>query len=292
MQVTAAERLGAQTADQLARNAPEFWQATCRDAEHLITAYQEATDPPGPDATASVLLARLLRHPVDPTAVTQAVTTLALHREGQYAIVRYRDRLPVSTAELRDRTAATVLPVAQPDTGTTLVASLGSADIDPLVRALDSMYPDRCGAVGPAVAGLARLPLAYELATSALHAAGDRPGLTRADHRMCATLLPACPEPARAAAVGILEPVLGLAPHERDRLLATLDTWLDNRCDTALVARQLFCHPNTIRNRLRRVEVLTGLPMNRPNNLVALTVALEAHRARTNTPRPFRPGVK
>ncbi|WP_433255929.1 helix-turn-helix domain-containing protein [Streptosporangium sp. CA-135522] len=76
----------------------------------------------------------------------------------------------------------------------------------------------------------------------------------------------------------ILRPVLTLDPADREVLLGTLEAWL--RCEGSAVraAGQLYCHRNTVFNRIRRIEQLTGRSLARPLDIVELSLALDAVR--------------
>jgi DNA-binding PucR family transcriptional regulator len=41
----------------------------------------------------------------------------------------------------------------------------------------------------------------------------------------------------------------------------------------------LFCHPNTVRHRLRRLENATGRQLRKPRDIAELCLALAAERA-------------
>ncbi|WP_262402236.1 PucR family transcriptional regulator [Actinomadura sp. CNU-125] len=61
-------------------------------------------------------------------------------------------------------------------------------------------------------------------------------------------------------------------------LLSTLDTWLNCGGSAARAAERLFCHRNTVLNRLRKIEQLTRRRLARPSDLVELVLALSAVR--------------
>src|SRR5690606_13037153 len=67
-------------------------------------------------------------------------------------------------------------------------------------------------------------------------------------------------------------------PAFRDVLLTTLETWLECDGSAARAADRLFCHRNTVLNRLRKIEQLTGRTLTRPGDLVELALALSALR--------------
>jgi DNA-binding PucR family transcriptional regulator len=71
-----------------------------------------------------------------------------------------------------------------------------------------------------------------------------------------------------------------LAEHDRRRnaqLLQTLEEFLRQRCHVGATAQALYVHPNTLRQRLRRIEELTGLDAREADWLV-LEVALKLQR--------------
>ncbi|HEU0023445.1 MAG TPA: helix-turn-helix domain-containing protein, partial [Thermoleophilaceae bacterium] len=58
------------------------------------------------------------------------------------------------------------------------------------------------------------------------------------------------------------------------RLVETLERYLGSRCSVAASARGLFIHPNTVRQRLERVERVTGLDLD-GEDLLSLELALK-----------------
>jgi len=69
-----------------------------------------------------------------------------------------------------------------------------------------------------------------------------------------------------------------LALDDRAVLLATVEAWLDAGGSATAAGQALFCHPNTVRYRLRRVEELTGRSVDVPRAAAELAVALRALR--------------
>jgi DNA-binding PucR family transcriptional regulator len=63
-------------------------------------------------------------------------------------------------------------------------------------------------------------------------------------------------------------------------LLDTLEAWLDAGGSAQGAATSLYCHRNTVLNRLRRLERLTQRSLAVPQDLVDLTLALEEYRMR------------
>lgn len=69
--------------------------------------------------------------------------------------------------------------------------------------------------------------------------------------------------------------MLDLDAAECTLLRETLRTWLDTGGSASQTAAKL-CHRNTVLNRLRRLEALTGRSVDRADHLVELSLALLA----------------
>jgi GAF domain-containing protein len=75
--------------------------------------------------------------------------------------------------------------------------------------------------------------------------------------------------------------------RRNSRLIETLECYLGARCSVAASARDLYIHPNTVRQRLDRIERITGLDL-RAEDLLSLELALKVarlHRARGDAGR-------
>jgi predicted ATPase len=53
---------------------------------------------------------------------------------------------------------------------------------------------------------------------------------------------------------------------------------LFSEASVSAVADRLYCHPNTVRHRLRRIEKHTGRSLSRPRDVAELCLAFEVHR--------------
>jgi PucR C-terminal helix-turn-helix domain/GGDEF-like domain len=82
--------------------------------------------------------------------------------------------------------------------------------------------------------------------------------------------------------VKLVEPTIdcfaGLPDQERDVLFETFQAWVDNDGSMRTVGELLFCHPNTVRYRLHRIEQRTGRSLSKPRDVAELCLALEVHR--------------
>ena len=70
----------------------------------------------------------------------------------------------------------------------------------------------------------------------------------------------------------------GLSDQERDTLYETFQAWVDNDGSPRAVGELLFCHPNTVRYRLHRIEQRTGRSLSKPRDVAELCLAFEVQR--------------
>ena len=75
-----------------------------------------------------------------------------------------------------------------------------------------------------------------------------------------------------------LAPLLALAEAEEDRLLDTLQAWLDHQRHVPSVAEALHVHPQTVRYRVGRLRELLGDALSTPEGRFDLALALRARR--------------
>ena len=153
---------------------------------------------------------------------------------------------------------------------------LGRAEPDDVVRALRTA-PGLHAGVSPVVDGLAEVDVAHRLAETALRAlpAGE-PVVAQLDERLPGALLVTAPDLAARLVRRALGGVLDLECDERTMLLDTLRAWLDTGGSAGQTASRLYCHRNTVLNRLRRLEGLTGRSLERVDHLVEWSLALLA----------------
>jgi hypothetical protein len=68
------------------------------------------------------------------------------------------------------------------------------------------------------------------------------------------------------------------ALHSKESLVSTLETYLDNGCDTKLTAEALFLHRASLYYRLQRIEALTGASLKSGADRLALHASLKLAR--------------
>jgi hypothetical protein len=158
------------------------------------------------------------------------------------------------------------------------VLSCGQCPIDTLLEVLRKLVATRVG-LSPPFSTLDQTPRAVRLARTAMQSlpAGTL-GLAQFDDSTLGVLVAADPGVARDVVSRVLRRVLALDTEDRRTLLATTEVWLDAGGSATAAGQALFCHPNTVRYRLRRVEELTGRSIDDPRAVAELAVALQALR--------------
>jgi hypothetical protein len=86
--------------------------------------------------------------------------------------------------------------------------------------------------------------------------------------------------PAAMARIGrsVLGPLDDLPFDERRTLIDTFQAWLDAGGSANEAAAKIYCHPNTVRHRLHRIEERTGRLLTRPKDIAELCLAFEIDR--------------
>ncbi|CAM5341480.1 PucR family transcriptional regulator OS=Streptomyces alboniger OX=132473 GN=CP975_29885 PE=3 SV=1 [Streptomyces alboniger] len=267
----------------LMRSATMVWSAVDAQAAVASDAYRatELELRRRTDEQLQALLDALLEGQSAPGLAARAAAGLDLPEHGPYAVVVLRvERRDGREAFHRQiqRTGFRFIWRMRTDCEVGVVALHAEEGLDGLARLLDGRCPGP-GGISPVVGGLAELGHARRLAELALRTCPpDATGIVRLDQRMPTALVVSQPELAGRLVADVLGEVLALEPADRAVLLETLDTWLDCEGSAGRAAARLYCHRNTVFNRLRRLEQLTSRSLARPRDLVEVALALEAHR--------------
>ncbi len=122
------------------------------------------------------------------------------------------------------------------------------------------------------------LPDAYRTLCGAMNLASDNRSTTvidMADVTIDHLLLQLDdPQRLQAFARAVLGPVLDYDRSRQTELIHTARVHLEHSLDRRATANALHLHPNTVAQRIRRLEELTGLQLSRPRDLLRLTSAL------------------
>ncbi|WP_051696282.1 PucR family transcriptional regulator [Streptomyces sp. NRRL S-244] len=230
--------------------------------------------------------------PPDGPAATEAADRLGLPERGRFAVVVLAPDAPGApgargTAGGSDGPPAPdglrVLWRIRAD-GEAGLVELGHHPLES-VRELLGPLGARAG-VSPVVGSPGDLARAHRLATLALRTAPASGGPCTAllDERLPTALVASQAELAGRLRQVVLGPVLALPAEDRRVLLGTLGTWLTCQGSTTYAAQRLYCHRNTVSNRLRRLEQLTGRTLSDPAHVVELALAHAAVLQRANAP--------
>ena len=130
--------------------------------------------------------------------------------------------------------------------------------------------------VSPMFTELRQAGRALRLARLAMDHQEPGRGVEQFSDSPLSVLLASAPDAAIDAARSVLGGLLELRHDDRDLLITTLLTWLDVGGSANAAGATLFCHPNTVRYRLRRIEEITCRSLAVPTQLAELVTAVRA----------------
>jgi sugar diacid utilization regulator len=150
--------------------------------------------------------------------------------------------------------------------------------LDRVVALVSRMTPVRVG-VSAAFKDLRDTPQALHVARVMLRGPTDSASSVAVfDGSILATAAVSAPEVMVKSVAAALDHFNDLSDEEREVLFETFRVWQENDASVNAVAERLFCHPNTVRHRLRRIEKRTGRSLSRPRDVAELCLAFEVHR--------------
>jgi PucR C-terminal helix-turn-helix domain len=147
----------------------------------------------------------------------------------------------------------------------------------PALAVLGKHAAGRVGA-SPVFAELHQASWALELARLALGSHSGDSGVTQFRDSPIDLLVAAAPHAALEAARAVLGTLLALPEDELELLLGTFEAWVRASGSATAAGAALFCHPNTVRYRLRRIEAGTGRALANPGDVAELVTAVRAWR--------------
>jgi hypothetical protein len=276
------ERSDASEAATLPDIAARMWTVIDEMSSVATDAYTEATiDRARADAqTRQTMLRALLRGEIQERShLREHLRVLRLAEHGTYLVACIDGPLPHadSTATIEQALARRGFQsqwIGELRFHAGLIAIPDGFDIDRAVAALQTLDGRRTG-VSRVFEALADAPDAFREAQLAVQCApvASR-GVSVYGERSTALLLARSPDGARDLAQDILGPLLGLP--DADSLLETLALWFECGGSASAAAERQHFHRNTIHQRLRRIEQLTGRSVSHPVGAAELYLALEA----------------
>ncbi|GAA4096188.1 PucR family transcriptional regulator [Nocardioides kongjuensis] len=205
-----------------------------------------------------------------PVSGTYVVVAALLAAPGRASLAGVEPAL----ARLGCRSAWRLLPQVQVG-----IVDVGTTSVERVVEALTVDGRARIG-VSPVVDDLTGAARALELARLAAATAPAAGGAVRFGEDPVGIAAAAGGDVVARMADDILGPLDGLAEADRYSLVETLEVWVEVGGSASKTAQRLSCHANTVRHRLRRFEERTGRRLDRPRDVAALCLALEALRSR------------
>jgi hypothetical protein len=298
--VAAARQRGLAASEALVNAASVLWATNDAYTDAMTTAYRDAmaTEMVRNERERSALVEAVLEGRIaDTTAIWDVADMLRLPTNGTYVVVAAevpglaREALPGAEARLFAEgfpSAWCLLPELQVG----IACARDPKRLDALVSTLRAITTGRVG-VSPPYPALDETAQALRLARIAL--AATRAGgaeVTLFDAAPLAVTAVSASDVLSRVTRTVLGSLLDMPADERTILLETLEAWRDNNGSATEAGAALYCHPNTIRHRLRRVEERTGRSLADPRAVAELCLALEAVRLlpEYDTPRPASDG--
>jgi PucR C-terminal helix-turn-helix domain/GGDEF-like domain len=277
--------------EALVRAASKIWQILDSFTQAMATAYRDAVTERiiSDEHERSALVAALLEGRISENqTLWETAEILRISRRGPYVVVAAelpdvsRQAFPEVEARLRVHGISSAWRLL-PDLQVGIVLLPHSGQLDQLIAVLNRHARHRVG-VSPPYQTLDCTREALRFAKIAMIGTTSTASqVTVFDNSPLAVTAASTPEVMARIISSVLGPMNKLPPGERAILLDTLEAWRDCGGSTEQAAKQLFCHANTVRSRLRRITEATGRTLTAPQDIAELCLALEA--ARQQTPR-------
>jgi hypothetical protein len=287
-----ARREGRVSAEALVDAASDIWSAHDTFAEAMAASHRETAMQQilRDERERSALVAALLEGKLlDEFTVWDVADVLRLPKRGPFIVVAAespqiaQEALPDVENRLRGHGIGSAWRLL-PDAHVGIVRLTDERQLAPLVELLTALARGRTG-LSPAYPELTETAGALRFARIALASTpSGKAHVTQFDDYPLAVAAVSAPDAMRRVRQTVLGGVLELPAEQRELLLDTLVTWRDNGGSATATARVMFCHPNTIRHRLRRLEAVTGRSLTDPRATAELFVALDAALLGPDTP--------
>lgn len=292
--IAEATATGLVSPDGLVAAASSIWAIQDAMIESTIAGHREATTErlqTMEQERSALVEALLTNRSLDAGTLLATADVLRMPRYGRFAVVAAEvpsvARRPLARAEqaLR-RTDIHSVWHLRPDTYVGIVQLTAARQFGRLVEELEGEAVGRIG-ISPVYDDL------YQTGTNLWYAkiamqSGRAGGclVTVFDDSLVAVAAAAAPEITQRLARNVFGALDALPRAERDVLLDTLETWLACGGSTEETARRMYCHPNTVRLRFRRISEHTGRSTAEPQGIAELCFALYALRQNPDAAEP------
>lgn len=282
--LAAARREGPRSVDAVVSAATRIWSLSDEFPTAVAEAYQSALNERMivADRRRSGLLSAL----VDgggPYSTWEVAKLLEIPYEGRFlvVVVEIADPDGAGTTHLADQLRRADVVSAwrsQADYEIGLLSLPGRRPADEVLLQLGPHAQARIG-VSPVfdrLDGTARAVRHAQVAMESLPA--GRRGVRQLQDEPVLDLLVRDRDTTRRFVDRVLGGVLGLPGEDCATLLATATAWLDARGSASEAGKVLYCHENTVRARIRRLEDHLGVSFDDPRHVSDLLTALQAIR--------------
>lgn len=270
--------------DSLLAATARFWEAQDRYTDAMTTAYHEAATHlvvENAAEHAALTEALLQGRPLGEYSRWEVAALLQLPVNGPYAIVATQPSrvgqqpLPGIGPMLRSLDVFSAWRLL-PDILIGIIHLPSESVLDSVVALLERATTTAVG-ISPLFGDLANTAVNLRYARIAMAAREPKDSRVRLfGDSVLAVAVVSAPEVIRKITEVTLGAFLALPPAERLALTETFNAWIDHDGSVSKAAESLFCHANTVRNRLRRVEECTGKTLAVPRDLAELCLAFEA----------------
>jgi hypothetical protein len=283
--VAEAERWGTVSSEALVRVASDLWALIDAYTMAMASAYrfEMAEQMLRRDRERSAFVEALLGGRITETATLwEAADWLGLPYQGVFAVVAgevpalVRQALPDIENRLRARGIGSAWRLV-PDVQIGVVSLRSEAALEQLLAMVRGILTERVG-VSPVFTRLDETPWALHLARVAMASAVPGGPVMLFDDEPLPVLVVSAPTAAYRITKAVLGRLLEMPRDEQELLLDTLATFFAAGGVINEVSRLMYCHRNTVRHRLRRIEQKTGRSLDDPRAAAELCVALEALR--------------
>ncbi|MDI5973746.1 helix-turn-helix domain-containing protein [Streptomyces sp. SL13] len=286
---------GGVPAEVTVRAASEMWLVLDTYTQQMAEGYREelTAQALGREQRRSALVTALLEGRPEGTDGWDAAAVLRIPPRGPYVAVAARVPGPGRHAV---RGAAEALRAIGAGSAWHLLHDIEvgivqlpdpARNLERLAAVTASSTAGRAG-ISPPYDDLLNTAAALRLARIALLGSFEGGRVTVFDRDPLAVAAASAPEITGRVAHAVLAGLDRLPPVQRALLLETFGVWLDSGGSADRAANALFCHPNTVRHRLRRLEEHTGRSLGAPRAVAELALAFEIDRRVT----PERPSAQ
>jgi hypothetical protein len=252
----------------------------------MAVAYREEQDRrlKGDESESEILIDSVLHGRLfEQWSVWEAADTLRLPSHGPYVVVAAevkaigQEALPGVEYKLRSLDVFSAWRL-QPDLQIGIVHVKTDEHLEKMLALVSRLATSRVG-VSARYDDLRETAQALRYARVTLRGRPDQgQHVMQFDGSILATAAVSAPEVMIKLAIPTIECFAGLSNEERDVLFETFRVWLANDGSLRTAGELLFCHPNTVRYRLHRIEQRTGRLLARPRDVAELCLAFEVHR--------------